>query len=285
VNRPSFADPEVLRELLVRLHRGGPDAWRHDPEAAELMRYTGEKYAPLARRHNLEPADAAVAAFEVMRARAARQADDPWAVVTRAVQVTLIAEERATGLLCSPSRARRAELAGHHDATRFGDHEMTLSDWHPAFQVAPAQDDVELDVLTDHAGAAAADPNKSTSTQEAIRVTVGIFAALGWPADAASMGVEYICSRLVDAGNRTTAHELLRRDPVPLALLDLDQAAWLAMLRVVLGDHGTQRIHTTPGRGLLLRLLVGEHPAELFDDDDLVRSIASHAPEPAWSAP
>ena len=34
-------------------------------------------------------------------------ADDPWAVITRAVQVSLIAEERAAGLLCSTAQARR----------------------------------------------------------------------------------------------------------------------------------------------------------------------------------
>ena len=105
--RPPFTDSEVLRATLHRLHSAGEQSWRDDPEAAELMRYAMDKYGALARKHHLEPEEAAVAAFEVMRTRAARDACDPWAVVTRAVQVTLIAEERANGLLCSTQHAAR----------------------------------------------------------------------------------------------------------------------------------------------------------------------------------
>ena len=53
----------------------------------------------------------ASAAFEAMRTPATRRADDPWAVVTRAVQVTCIAEERGNGLLCSPHQARRVQFS------------------------------------------------------------------------------------------------------------------------------------------------------------------------------
>lgn len=290
MNRPAFADPEQLRRMLVRLHEAGPGAWRYDAQAEQLMRYTIDKYAPLARAHHLDPADAAMAAFEVMRTRAARQADDPWAVITRAVQVTLIAEERATGLLCSTTRARRAEVAAHHDATRFGEHATAICDWHPAFHVPPAQDDIDPHVPTPGGvsgdqGAAVAERNRRTSTAQAITTATKVFAALGWPADTARLGIEYICSRLVDAGNRSTAHELLRRDPVPLALLDLDLAAWTVMVRTVLGATAPDRAHTPAGRGLLLRLLIGERPAELFEDDDLVRTLAAHAPDPSRSTP
>lgn len=59
------------------------------------------QYAALARKYNLAAEDAAYAAFEAMRTRAVRTAIDPWAVVTRAVQITLIYEARAQGLLCS----------------------------------------------------------------------------------------------------------------------------------------------------------------------------------------
>ena len=105
----SFATPEGLRSLLQRLHDResvGYWAWRHDPEAERLMQFTIRKYRSLARTHNCEPQDSAYAAFEAMRTRAVRCADDPWAVITRAVQVSLIAEERAAGLLCSTAQER-----------------------------------------------------------------------------------------------------------------------------------------------------------------------------------
>ena len=62
-----FENSERLRELLTRLGAEGPDAWRNDPVAAELMRYAADKYAALARKHGLDPWEAAAAAFEAMR--------------------------------------------------------------------------------------------------------------------------------------------------------------------------------------------------------------------------
>ena len=88
--RNRFEDSEALRALLNRLHQAGRGAWQRDPEAAALMEHAANKYAALARKHGLDPWEAASAAFEAMRGTATRRADDPWAVVTRAVQVTLI---------------------------------------------------------------------------------------------------------------------------------------------------------------------------------------------------
>ncbi|GAA4796692.1 hypothetical protein GCM10023352_15210 [Rothia endophytica] len=84
-----------LRALLARLHAAGPGAWARDPVAGELMQYAAQKYAALARKHSLDPWEAASAAFDVMRTRSAREAIDPWGVVTHAVRITCIAEERA----------------------------------------------------------------------------------------------------------------------------------------------------------------------------------------------
>ncbi|EEB9150703.1 hypothetical protein XL14_24055, partial [Salmonella enterica subsp. enterica serovar Paratyphi B] len=96
-----FTTSEGLRALLQRLHEEGRGAWQHDPVAAALMEHTARKYVPLARRHGLDPWEAATAAFEEMRRKGAREADDPWAYVTKGVQVTCIFEERAQGLMCS----------------------------------------------------------------------------------------------------------------------------------------------------------------------------------------
>ena len=130
---PTFATAEGLRLLLLDLAYAGRRAWQTSPEAAELMTYTMEKYAGLAHKHGFEPTDAAVAAFEVMRMRSTRVAEDPWAVVTHAVELTLIYESRAEGLLCSTGQARKTAGLDYHDAERFADRDSEIADYHPAF--------------------------------------------------------------------------------------------------------------------------------------------------------
>ena len=165
-----FETPEGLRALLIRLHDTGPGAWRSDREAAELMRYTAERYRPLARRHGLDPWEVTSAAFEVMLTAAVRNADNPWAVVTRAVQITCIAEVRAAGLLVSTSKVRHTgRVAGFHDAVRLADRER-LTEYRPAFAADPGDDDF-----------AANDENESR-VSTALAETVRLFASAGWDA-------------------------------------------------------------------------------------------------------
>lgn len=278
ITGPEFASPEVLRALLLRLHEAGPGAWRKDPEASDLMAFVMLKYGSLARKHLLDPADAAAAAFEAMRTRAVREADDPWAVVTRAVQITLIAEERANGLLCSTARARRPEVSAHHDALRFSDRDTPVYEYHPAFQIAAEQDTLDID---DSARSIEAEP---TSAFEAAESAVVLLTALGWPGDATRAGMDYICSRLISLGSRVSAHESLRRDAHARVLLDLDRASWAALLRIVLGSPHPDHAHTSTGRGLLMRLLTGYRPLDLLADDDLVLAIAGAAPHPIKGA-
>lgn len=259
----TFRDSEGLRTLLRRLHAGGGSAWRTDREAAELMRFTAERYAALARKHGLDPWEAAAAAFDAMRAPSALRADDPWAIVTRAVQVTCIAEERAQGLLCSVHQARRPRLSGYHDAERFSDREHPLPDYHPAFRTHPVEEVYD-----------APPPGVESAVEDAI----AFFTLLGWPPDRAQNGVEYVCSRLADAASRPSAYESLRRDYPARALLDIPQRAWIAMLRALLGCSDPQQAHTAAGRGILLRLIVGEPLRTLLHDDALVSDIAANVP-------
>lgn len=274
MNECDFHTPEGLRLLLFRLHYSGPDTWSHDPEAADLMVLCIEKYGALARRHHLEPEDAAAAAFEVMRTRAARIAGDPWAVATRAVVVTMIAEERANGLLCSEPHARRTEVSVHHDAERFSDRETPICDYHPAFHVPPNQDAI-LEPPRD------GKEDEPTNAFVALERAVTVFTALGWPANTAEAALDYIAARLMESGNRPSAHEMLRRDHQARALLDLSRAAWATMLRVVLGNPSADLQHTCEGRGLLLRLAIGEQIPDLFEDDALVYAIGTSAPPKA----
>lgn len=270
-----FTHGEGLRRLLNRLHHGGPGAWEHDPVAAELMEYAAVKYEPLARKHGLDPWEAASAAFDVMRAKAARNAVDPWAVITHAVRITCIAEERAQGLLCSTHQARRPHVSAFHDPERFADRvENPLIDYHPAFQTTDDQPESEGTV----AGRA--------SVWSAVEDTISLFTLLGWPASVARASVEHVCGALARAGARRTAYESLRRDKHARALLDLPASSWSALLRTLLGNPHPAYAATSTGRGVLLRLMIGETVGVLLRDDDLVLTVSLAAPrrEPVHGA-
>lgn len=258
---PPFASSNGLRDLLHQIE-SGTTSWS-GLEANELMTFSMSKYGALARKHGLDPADAAVAAFEVMRTRAAREAVDPWAVITRAVQLSLMYEARANGLLCSTDRARRAEYKTFHDAERFSDRETPLYEYHPAFRL-----DAPEDELPPGSGA-----EESTSAFEAADRAVETFVHLGWPAESARVGIDYICNRLSRTGDRAAAYEALRRDPHALALMDLDQASWLAMLKGALGIQHPDREHTNAGRGMLLLFLIGHHVADVLSMPDITSTI------------
>ena len=267
-----FRTGEGLRTLLMRLHELGRGAWRHDPVADELMTFTSEKYAALARKHGLDAWEAAGAAFDVMRTRAARNAADPWAVVTHAVRITCIAEERAQGLLCSVHQARRPKYSVFHDAERFSDRENPLPDYHPAFCFDPFTDPDE-------------DPDDERPVREramnvtaAVEDTIAFLSWVGWEPSTARAAVEYITTRLAGSPSRASAFEVLRRDRQARALLDLPGASWTALLRIVLGTPDPTLAHTNAGRGLLVRLLIGQPLRALLTDDDLVITAGLAAP-------
>lgn len=271
--RERFEDPEGLRALLDRLHAAGRGSWRADPEAAALMRHAAEKYAALARKHGLDPWEAAAAAFDAMRSSSVRRAEDPWAMVTRAVQVTCIAEERANGLLCSVHQARRPRYSVFHDAERFSDRETLLTDYHPAFRVDPVDSDEP-----DDEDESASGPEPSTSVASAVEDAIALLALLGWEPGVARAGVEYVASRLAESSSRASAFEMLRRDRHARALLDLPGASWTTLLRALLGAPDPALAHTVAGRGVLLRLLIGEPLRALLLDDELVLAVSLAAP-------
>lgn len=267
---PDFTTAQGLRLLLVRLHYSGPDGWSHAPEASDLMCYAIEKYGALARKYNFEPVEAAIAAFEAMRTRAVRVAEDPWAVVTRAVELTLIYERRADGLLCSNQQARRQVGIERHDAQRFSDRDGDLVDFHPAFAIPAPQDSIDIDEEgSDDEG------DDPANAWVAVDEAVAVFVALRWPNEIARTAIEYICARLLRSGSRETAFEALRRDRHAHALLDVDQRAWLVFLRVLLGNQHPDRRWTSAGRGMLLRLVIGDQAEDLLADRSLVAEIAS----------
>ncbi|GAB2968266.1 hypothetical protein [Actinotalea caeni] len=267
--RRGFENSERLRELLTRLDNNGPGAWRSDPEAAALMQHSAQKYAALARKHGLDPWEAATAAFEAMRTAAVRRADDPWAVITRAVQITCIAENRANGLLCSVHQARRPKYSSFHDAERFSDRENPLTDYHPAFHADPFTED-DADYETEDTG--------STSVKSAVEDAIALLCWHGWEPEVARAAVECICARLAESVSRAGAYESLRRDRHARALLDIPAPSWYRLLRIILGSPDPHLSGTNAGRGVLLRLLIGESLRHLIADVELETSIKVAAP-------
>lgn len=266
-----YRTSEGLRALLKRLHAAGRGAWEHDPVAAELMAFAAEKYAALAHKHRLDPWEAASAAFDVMRTKAARTADDPWAVITHAVRITCIAEERGQGLLCSTHQARRPRYSIFHDPERLSDRENVLSDYHSAFQIKDVHD---RDDTAEQAPAESA----ATTAASAVEDAITLLMLLDWPEGTARSAVEHVCVALTRVGNRHTAYETLRRDKHARALIDLPGRSWAVLLRALLGTPDPALAATGAGRGVLLRLLIGETLPVLLRDDDLVLTLSLAAP-------
>lgn len=264
-----FRSSEGLRALLTRLHNSGPRAWSHDRVAADLMEYARDKYAPLAAKHGLDPWEAVSAAFDVMLTHSARTARDPWAVVTHAVRITCIFEERAQGLLCSVHQARRPHISALHDPERFSERDNPLLDYHPAFHTTDP--DLDDDLIEDPG-------EESTTAHAAASAAIDFLTLLGWPVETARAGVEHICGALMRAGSRQAAFEALRRDKHARALLDIPARSWLTLLRTILGRPDPALSATSSGRGILLRLLIGETVPVLLHDDDLVLAVSLAAP-------
>lgn len=276
-----FTTGEGLRALLSRLHEAGVGAWASDPGARELMAYAAEKYTPLARKHGLDPWEAASAAFDAMQYASTRRADDPWAMVTHGVRITCIFEERARGLLCSVHQARRPHVSAFHDPERFGDRDNPLTDHHPAFHIHdPAVGDTDPESAVDGGGSGSGTGSDRAcmSAESATEDAIALLCLLRWTPETARASVEHICGALMRAGTRQSAYEALRRDRHARALLDLPGRSWTVLLRALLGNPHPAYTATSAGKGVLLRLLIGETLPVLLRDDDLVLSLSLAAP-------
>jgi len=283
-DRPGFADPQGLRRLLVAVYRGGPSGWRSHPDVPTLLTYCQDKYAALARRNGQSPQDAVTAAFEVLAVPSILDADDPWAVVTTAVQRTLQAQDRAHRLLCSTDQARRLMHSDDHDIARFCDldPDSTIPDTVERAASTSADGTAAPSSPTTSGSRASGAPSSGAGPWGAemtpLDVRVGlitvrtVLTATGWPSEVARVGVDYVCERLRIAGNQATAFEYLRREVTPLQLLGLDHRTWVRLCRVLLGEPGLP--------GLLARAVLGERPVDLLADARLAAALSRDAAEP-----
>ncbi|MGO2745556.1 MAG: hypothetical protein ACTIAO_03045, partial [Microbacterium sp.] len=126
---PDFTTSEGLRELLTELNEH--NAWATRPVAAELMVYATGKYAPIAKAWHRDPTDAAYEAFLAMRQPTTLKADDPWAVITRAVALGIAAEVHADRNMTSQDKARRPSKRPAEEPMRAGHYEEFFYDVHP----------------------------------------------------------------------------------------------------------------------------------------------------------
>ncbi len=238
------------------------------------MEFAADKYRALARKHKLDTWEAVTAAFDAMQYRSTREANDPWAIITHAVRITCVYEERAQGLLCSVHQARRAQVSAFHDPERFSERDTALADYHPAFHTTDLRpSDLEPEPR-DSLGSAQACMSAGSAAEDAI----AMLCLLDWPADTARAAVEHVCGALMKAGTRQSAYETLRRDRHARALLDLPRRAWATLLKALLGNPHPAYVATSSGRGVLLRLLLGETLDLLLRDDDLILALALAAP-------
>lgn len=257
-----FESPEVLHDLLIRLHESGPGAWRGDREAAELMRFTAARYRRLARKYGLDAWAVASAAFEVMLAPSTRNARNPWAVVTHAVRITCLAETRAAGMLTSTSKVRHtSRIAGFHDAIRFAEREH-LDDYHPAFAVDPSADEDDD-----------SDDSNRARVADALSNTVKLFVSTGWDVALVAACVEHVANQLADLPSRARAVEVLRRDRATPELLGIPPRSWTSLVRIVVGNPDRKHAGTPTGDGVLLRLLDGDPLGSLRCDTGLLAAI------------
>ena len=117
-----------------------------------------------------------------------------------------------------------------------------------------------------------------TTAASAVEDAITLLMLLDWPEGTARSAVEHVCVALTRVGNRHTAYETLRRDRHARALLDLPRRSWTALLKALLGHPHPASAATTTGRGVLLRLLLGETLDLLLRDDDLILALALAAP-------
>jgi hypothetical protein len=182
-------------------------------------------------------------------------------------------DRRADRLLCSNAQARKdTDDEPRPAVARFSDYTVDPADFHHALAVYAPHDAPGNDIDDCHHEG---DGDGPTNALVAIDDAVTVFTALRWPEDTVRSAIEYVCTRLSRSGNRLTAFEALRRDRHPQALLDLDQRAWLVFLRVVLGNQHPDHRHTAAGRGLLLRLVIGDTVEDLLQDRRLLAEIAT----------
>lgn len=247
---PDFTTSEGLRELLTELN--ADNAWATAPVAAELMVYATQKYTPIAKAWHRDPADAAYEAFLAMRQPTTLRANDPWAVITRAVALGIAAEVHADRNMTSQDKARRPSKRPAEEPMRAGHYEEFFYDVHPH---APS-------VYLQHGD------EEDHSVDRVIRATCVFLVLTDWPARPVEQAVDYIAHRVTALTSRDSAVDIVSQDLTIAIRLGYTPEDWGELVRLVVGTRTGRR---KDGQyGLFARVLLGDDVADLLCDEALV---------------
>lgn len=253
VPEADFTTSEGLRRLLASLAAQGEGAWRSSRAAARLLAYAQDKYLPVARAWHRDPADAAFEAFVAMRSPSTLRAEDPWAVVTRAVELGIAAEAHAERLLTSADKARRPSMRPEFEPVRAGHYEEFF--YHVLSAASPDNGDPA-----------------PVRVEQVVRIASTFLIMTGWQPRTVETAVEYICHRLTTLSTAQSALEVLRKDQSMQVRLGYSSTVWNGLLRLLIGPRSKK---TDPRGdwsrlGIFARLLLGDRAPDLLTDARLV---------------
>ncbi|QNA92995.1 MULTISPECIES: hypothetical protein [unclassified Microbacterium] len=258
---PDFTTSEGLRELLTELNEH--NAWANSPVAAELMVYATRKYAPIAKAWHRTPDDAAYEAFLAMRQPTTLRADDPWAVITRAVALGIAAEVHADRNMTSQDKARRPSKRPAEEPMRAGHYEEFFYDVHPHAHTLYAR----------------GDGGEDRSVDRVIRATCVFLVLTDWPARPVEQAVDYIAHRITGLSSGTSALEIVAKELHIAIRLGYTPDEWASLVRLVVGTKTGKR--KAGDYGLFARVLLGDDVADLLRDETLVTTSRRMASIPA----
>lgn len=243
-----FTTSDGLRRTLIALAADGERAWRTAPVVTPLLAFIVEKYAPLARAWHREPGDVMYDAFGALRAPGTARARDPWAIVTRAVELGLAGEVHGERLLTSPDKARRPSMRPDAPPIRSGEYEEF-------FYGVLVVDDAE----TAH--------EREERIGAGLVRTASLFLVMtGWSPRIVEAAVTYVIERLASLSSAESALDVLRKDAAIQLRLGLSSRAWAGLVRLLVGNP---RARDRGRYGVLARVVLGAEVRELLFDDAL----------------
>lgn len=256
---PSYTTGEGLRELLIDLNTH--NAWATSAVAAELMIYATNKYTPIAKAWHRDPGDAAYEAFLAMRQPGTVRADDPWAVITRAVALGVAAEVHADRNMTSQDKARRPSKRPAHEPMRAGHYEEFFYDVHP------------------HAHPLHSSGGEDESVDRVIRTACVFLVVTGWQARPVEQAVDYIAHRITGLSSHDSAVDVVSADLNIAVRLGYGIQTWRELVRLIVGTKDRKR---QQGQyGLFARALLGDDVTDLLRDETLVEISRRMASVPA----
>lgn len=244
-----FTTSDGLRQILSGFADGGEQSWRSAPVVTALLVFVEEKYAPLARAWHREPGDVLYDAFLALRAPGTARARDPWAVVTRAVELGVAAEAHAERLLTSTDKARRPSMRPDVAPVRSGDYEEFF------YGVLVTEDPETLRERDERVGTGL------------VRTASVFLVMTGWSPRTVEAAVTYVVERLGGLASAESAMDVLRKDAVIRLRLGMSPQGWTGLVRVLLGN--TRARGDADRFGVLARIVLGATVQELLYDDAL----------------